>query len=210
MTCPPAPISNMLWAPRFEGSGSFPFISDRQEIMYFLFTDEQVAFIVPPIRLVTEQLPSGVSLPIDAILTAEMRSTEISSINILQSTKAGGYLIVDISGRMRSRTAISLNEGGQYSLIVEETPFEMLAGSPRPPGSSMGSTIGSEPQSAPQLNLVYDRKARSSSIDPGLALNQAMVFGEKPWFGREGWRVGGGSIPLTTGYIAPGWYSPSP
>jgi len=83
----------------------------------------------------------------------------------------------------------------------------MLAGSSRPPGAGMVSTVDSQPQSAPQLNLVYDGKAEPSSIDSELALNQAMVFGEKPWFGREGWKADGGSIPLTTGYIAPGWSS---
>jgi len=62
-TCRPAPTSSMLWAPQFQGSGSFPFIPDQEATMYYLFNDEQVTFIVSPIRLVSGQLPSGVTLP---------------------------------------------------------------------------------------------------------------------------------------------------
>lgn len=177
-------------------------------MMYFLFASEQVSFVVPPTRLAGRALPSGFALPDDSILTAEMVSTDIFNVEIGESTKGDGYFVVFIRGYMKSTTGVSLNEGDEYASITERTPFEMIAGAPKPSNAQPASTVAVSQQSAPQLGLTYSKDATASSIGSNLRLNHAMIFGENPWFGRADWK--GGEIPLITGYVAPAWSTPSP
>lgn len=136
-----------------------------------------------------------------------MISTDISKIEIGQSTKGDGYSAVLIVGHMTSRTAISLNEGDEYTPNTEKTPFEMIAGAPKPSSAQPGNTVTVDQLSAPQLSLTYNKDATASSIGSNLRFNHAMIFGENPWFGRTDWK--GGSISLMVGYVAPAWSSPS-
>ena len=171
---------NVPTAPTPHGSGSYPV--EPGVYTDFLFTLRHVDCVVQPVPAGGATLSSGFKVPDGVTFAMEMVSDEVTNVS-----KSEGSL--SLAGKMNSITALSLDGGKTYAEIIEEVPFNLVA-------VQGGPGVGSF-----QLTPTYNQDAPKAAVGP-FQLNQAVVFGVNPVFGREDWKPTARPIPLAAGYIA--------